>query len=113
MRPIKRMALLLALALLLAGAYAVPASAHIISEAQAYGVAGAMAESAYNQTPWSNEWGDECSRQTPWRFSCEIDQWSEAEHGADCWRNFDVTSPIWGSRLRVVNLTPWRCNPWP
>ena len=110
---IRRIALALLLALLVVSADVVPASAHTISEAQAYGVADPIGEGAYAGTSWADNWGDECNRQTPWRFSCFIEVWSEAEGGGDCWRYFDITSPILGSRLRVQNRTPWTCDPQP
>lgn len=110
MGSIKRMALLSVLVLSLGGVYTAPASAHTISEAQAYGVADREGERAYDATAWADTWGDECNRQTPWRFSCLIEIWSETQGGRpDCWRTFDVTSPIFGHRLRIENVAAWRC----
>lgn len=116
MRPLKRIALLLALSLTAFGTGSAAASArflHTITRAQAYGVANRFGQAAYERTDWAEGWWRECKRQTPWTFSCTIEVWSEAGNEPACWREFDVASSVWNGRLRTEDWTSWACNPEP
>jgi hypothetical protein len=115
-RLIARMSFLLVLALLVFSSYTATASArflHTITAAQAYGVANRFGERAGEDTEWAEEWEDECSRQTPWTFSCFFEVWSEEEGGPDCWREFDVASSAWNGLLRTEDWSGWVCDPRP
>jgi hypothetical protein len=103
-------------ALVAAAALASPAvaPAHVLSEASAYGVADRLGEHAFSASAWADTWGDECNRQTPWRFSCFDEVWREPWTTAgDCWRYFDVVSAIVGSRLHLEHVEGWQCDPYP
>lgn len=114
MQFIKRIALVLVLALW-AGPCTTPASArflHRITEAQAYAVAGHFGEVAFERDEaWAEGWWRECSRQTPWTFSCMIEVWSEVGNEPKCERTFDVASSVWTGRLRTEDWSAWNCDP--
>ncbi len=95
---------------------AAPASAgelHMISEAQANRVADHFGLGAYTGSPWAEEWGYECERETPWTFGCFIELWTDKAGGPECWREFKVASSAWNGRLRTEEWTSWECDPWP
>lgn len=112
----RRIALLAVLASIFASIYAAPASArflHTISEGQAISVAEHFGAAAYERYGWTEGWWRECSRETPWTFSCSIEIYSEEPEGPNCWREFEVASSVWTGRLRTEEWGPWICDPWP
>jgi hypothetical protein len=105
----RRHVIVAATAVVVALAAAPAAPAHVLTSGTAEAIAERYNRQVAARAPWVAEWGSECSRETPWTFSCNAQIWDPSRW---CWQWFNVVQPNFGAwgRPRIEDVEPWACE---
>lgn len=87
--------------------------AHVLTAGTANAIAERFSRQVAERSAWAEEWSSECSRETPWTFSCNAQLGNSGPKGVWCWIPFNVVQPnlgVWG-RPRIEDRQPPECEP--
>jgi hypothetical protein len=88
------------------------AQAHVLTAGTATAIAERYSHQVADRAEWAEEWSFECSRETPYTYSCNAQLWNSGPGSRFCWQWFNVVQPnfgIWG-RPRIEEIEPWECE---